>query len=610
MFVNTFYSFKGGVGRTMALANVAVHLAQRGRRILVVDFDLEAPGLDTFPALRPNHAPRGLVDYVAQYLDTDQAPDVREFVGESPEVDNVLVMPSGAMEGRYAASLGQIDWGGLYAEREGYLLFEDLKEQWREAFAPDYVLVDSRTGFTDTGGICTRQLPDAVTVLFFPNEQNLRGLAKVVGDVRSEAEPPRRKTIKLDFVMSNVPDLDDEDDILIKMKEGFQRELAFDDEPLIIHRYDSLSLLNQSVFALERPRSRLAREYERLADRTVRGNLADPDGAKQFLRERRRGIEPFHHTSGESSDLSETIKRLEALHREDGEVLFRLGQLARRRAMTNAESLLDKAIEAGYGTPECYLERARARAAAGDDDRASEDALSVLGFDDLRDDVVMEATLFLSPEDAADIGTSRAIASLASDDQTHIADILWREGHRGASDDILRRIGGDLDLPDEDRRRACSELSLHCIASGRFGEAIDVLERQGRHIDEMGIQDAFNYGMAVWGASGKVSEATFEKVLALHTTGNDREGDANYSQCLAVAHWAVGDPVTAVRFAKQACNEAESEGRIFSCWQYALVRRDEFLEDTTEILAMIDGDQASRPKFLLGNSVDESVLDP
>ena len=94
MYVNTFYSFKGGVGRTMALANVAVHLARRGRRVLVVDFDLDAPGLDTFPPLRPEEPVPGLVDYVVEYLKTDQAPDIRGFVGESPAVDNLLVMPS------------------------------------------------------------------------------------------------------------------------------------------------------------------------------------------------------------------------------------------------------------------------------------------------------------------------------------------------------------------------------------------------------------------------------------------------------------------------------------------------------------------------------------
>jgi len=47
-YLFTFYSFKGGVGRSMALMNVAYTLAGRGRHVLVVDMDLEAPGLSGF----------------------------------------------------------------------------------------------------------------------------------------------------------------------------------------------------------------------------------------------------------------------------------------------------------------------------------------------------------------------------------------------------------------------------------------------------------------------------------------------------------------------------------------------------------------------------------
>ncbi len=256
----------------MALVNVAVHLARRRRRVLAVDFDLEAPGLDTFPLLRPDPPVRGLVDFVHEYLESDRAPDVGDFLGRSPTVDNLWIMPSGADHGGYAASFGEMDWGALFERREGYLLFEDLKAQWQKTLDPDYVLIDSRTGFADTVGICTRHLPDAVTVLFFPNAQNLRGLTKIVGDIRSEAERPREKKIALHFVMSNVPDLDDENDILVDIKARFQKDLAFDQEPQIVHRYDSLSLLNQMVFAQERPKSRLAREYAALADAIVEGN--------------------------------------------------------------------------------------------------------------------------------------------------------------------------------------------------------------------------------------------------------------------------------------------------------------------------------------------------
>ena len=46
--VVTFYSYKGGTGRTMALANVAWILAANGKRVLVADWDLESPGLHRF----------------------------------------------------------------------------------------------------------------------------------------------------------------------------------------------------------------------------------------------------------------------------------------------------------------------------------------------------------------------------------------------------------------------------------------------------------------------------------------------------------------------------------------------------------------------------------
>ena len=54
----TFYSYKGGVGRSMALANIAVLLAQRGMKVLMVDWDLEAPGLgrdEAFELMRLAH---------------------------------------------------------------------------------------------------------------------------------------------------------------------------------------------------------------------------------------------------------------------------------------------------------------------------------------------------------------------------------------------------------------------------------------------------------------------------------------------------------------------------------------------------------------------------
>ena len=67
----TFYSYKGGVGRSMALAGVAHLLAQRGLRTLAIDFDLEAPGLERYffdgERVKSVRAQRGLLDLIVAY---------------------------------------------------------------------------------------------------------------------------------------------------------------------------------------------------------------------------------------------------------------------------------------------------------------------------------------------------------------------------------------------------------------------------------------------------------------------------------------------------------------------------------------------------------------
>lgn len=57
----TFYSYKGGVGRSMALANVAWLLAKK-YNVLVIDWDLEAPGIHKFFNISKEHIEKGLID--------------------------------------------------------------------------------------------------------------------------------------------------------------------------------------------------------------------------------------------------------------------------------------------------------------------------------------------------------------------------------------------------------------------------------------------------------------------------------------------------------------------------------------------------------------------
>ena len=615
MYVTTFYSFKGGVGRTMALVNAAVTLALRGRRVLVVDFDIEAPGLDTFDVLRPREEVPGVIDFVTRYLESGQAPNAADFIGECPAIGEqgggLWIMPSGRNE-TYAANFNQVDWGALYDRHDGYLLFEDLKEQWNQILEPDYVLIDSRTGHTDTSGICTRQLPDSVVVFFFPNEQNLRGLTEVVGDIRSEIDEPRKKRIDLHFVMSNVPDLDDEDRILESKIEAFQEKLGFSREPMMVHRYDSLSLLNQVVFSKDRPRSRLAQEYREIVREISARNWKDRDGALEYIRRAGRRWQWIEDDS--ILTRGQMLQNIEKAHSDDGDVVFRLAELREDDGQPESAALLiNQAIDAGYDQPDAYLKRSRIRAENNDPGSASEDAWRVLNSSRADPPMIREAIRRLTRLEACipkDIVESTAVTSLGLDDKLWLADTfdsfledvpiavaLWEE------------ILDASDLPAGQRAHAKNCLGLSYMGLGRCSDARWMFRSEGQDIDELSIADAFNYGMAVWGAKGTVETEAFERVVELDRANGRQDESPNYLQCMAIAYWATGDNSAAIDYVERAQRAVSGirGGTEFSCWRYLQVSAESFEADLGEIRALIDGGCSWMPSFV--TETDDGVTE-
>lgn len=196
----TFYSYKGGVGRSMALANVAWLLSSKyGRKVLVVDWDLEAPGLHRFFGVKPERIEAGLIDLFDEYKkllkgDAEALPpklaDVERCLinipvaGDSPE-GSLAILGAGKQDTNYAARVNEFDWNEFYKEWHGYGFFEFLKGELKEK--AEIVLLDSRTGVTDIGGICTLQLPDAVILLFALNEQNISGTELIADSILKRA---------------------------------------------------------------------------------------------------------------------------------------------------------------------------------------------------------------------------------------------------------------------------------------------------------------------------------------------------------------------------------------------------------------------------------------
>ncbi|WP_261561454.1 FxSxx-COOH system tetratricopeptide repeat protein [Frankia tisae] len=198
----TFYSYKGGTGRSMALANIAWLLASNGRRVLVVDWDLEAPGLQRYfhpflhdPELRST---RGVMDLIWDFTATVMSPPVRgeedwferataitpyaeSLDWDFPKDGTIDFVCSGRHDPAYSQRLSTFDWSTFYDAHGGADFIDALRENMRSAY--DWILIDSRTGLSDTAGICTVQLPDIVVNCFTLSTQSIEGAAAVARSI-------------------------------------------------------------------------------------------------------------------------------------------------------------------------------------------------------------------------------------------------------------------------------------------------------------------------------------------------------------------------------------------------------------------------------------------
>lgn len=322
----TFYSYKGGVGRTLALANIAIYLSRFGRNVCIMDFDLEAPGLYyKFPKLvKATDIKRGLVDYIYEFAHNKVIPRslkkfALELIPSSKSQGRVQLIPAGdVLSPSYWRKLASVDWHGLFYKEnsEGVPFFLELKERIRRKLDPDFLLIDSRTGITEMSGLCTSLLPDKVVFLIINNQENIDGARQILRSIQRTERFPKQKPIEVTFALTRIPSPENDEEMerqIVKDIQNFLNEPVEDLESqlniqdiCILHSDRELELseslrISQEVIAKETP---LLRDYLRLfskiipdeailprldkvlEDITTTANLLeDPDRTQQELEE-------------------------------------------------------------------------------------------------------------------------------------------------------------------------------------------------------------------------------------------------------------------------------------------------------------------------------------
>src|ERR1022692_2853402 len=335
-YIFTFYSYKGGVGRSLAVMNVAYTLAGWGRHVLIVDMDLEAPGISGFlqrsnELAEPDSAhPKdiltllgeaaramrngGTADEMAHSL-----PPLSNYIRAVAEEKLAALRPKLGLLGRldvlgtdvsrdYNARLAQLALQDLPQDRLialSRLLHQYLKAQvfphrppGVETFEPpiqtpyDYVLVDSRTGITEIGGLCVGPLADRLVVITGLNDQNVNGTLRFLEEAglqpksRSEKAPPWDDADTVSVGVADSPSLGPKPTILVASpvpagEIAYKRQRLSELENLLGIRPVSLSYhpqmaLMESVFVRDYPEEYLALEYKGLATRVMAQVSDDP----------------------------------------------------------------------------------------------------------------------------------------------------------------------------------------------------------------------------------------------------------------------------------------------------------------------------------------------
>lgn len=231
----TFYSYKGGVGRTTTLIAFALYLAALGKRVAVVDCDLEAPGYLNFFDLSNQKDMRagkrnGLVEYFSdynfvkgddKYLDISQyvvIPDENSQGGKGGKyLENIYIIPGGNLNDplqtddkqaelnarnpnkEFVEGISRLNFSNAKSMEQSFRsLFKKLKEEYKI----DVFLLDSRTGINDIFSTLALSLSDHIVGFFGFSDQSMPGLHQVL---QAYTSLPPQKHLVLSIVTNLLP---------------------------------------------------------------------------------------------------------------------------------------------------------------------------------------------------------------------------------------------------------------------------------------------------------------------------------------------------------------------------------------------------------------------
>jgi MinD-like ATPase involved in chromosome partitioning or flagellar assembly len=243
------HSFRGGTGKSNTTASLAALLAQDGRRVGVIDTDIQSPGIHVLFGLDEEEMKYALNDYLWGDCTIEQAAvDVTERLGPSIK-GRIFLIPSSLKAGEIARVL-----------REGYDmgLLSDGFQELVTGLSLDVLLIDTHPGLNEET-LLSIAISDALALIMRPDSQDYQGTGVTV-DVAQKLGVPR-----LLLVVNKVPAAFSEAGVLQRVQETYNCEVG----AVLPHSDEMMTLASSDIFALRFPDHLVTKRLRVLADRLV-----------------------------------------------------------------------------------------------------------------------------------------------------------------------------------------------------------------------------------------------------------------------------------------------------------------------------------------------------
>ena len=241
------HSFRGGTGKSNTTANLAAVVAAAGKRVGVIDGDIQSPGIHVLFGLAGDEVTASLNDFLWDGRDiAEAATDVTERQGV-PIAGRLFLIPSSIEPGEITRIL-----------REGYdaqRLTTGIRSLV-DALDLDVLFIDTHPGLNEET-LLSLVISHTLLIIMRPDKQDFEGTG-ITARVARELEVPN-----IHIVVNKTPQQLDPDAVALRVTEAYGCDVA----AVLPHSDELMGLASEGVFVLRHPDDPLTARYQALGAR-------------------------------------------------------------------------------------------------------------------------------------------------------------------------------------------------------------------------------------------------------------------------------------------------------------------------------------------------------